>query len=242
MKRITLKRIIIMEAIILLMISFASTSFALPVGTYATLQYAYGYQIPASHPTTIVTGVQIWDLGPSPISLGTFDAYGNVSGGDAVLMAYLNMGTAPVNSAGLPGVSGGGMFVTQSSPINSGMTNTNGFTLPVNTNSVAFGVSFPAGTESASIGSEGDLYIGLAFLESADQPLSEALGVTVPYHVRIGETGGFIQQPEGTIFYYTDFSIGGASYFAPVPEPATILLLVTGLIGLVAYRLRYKII
>jgi hypothetical protein len=65
------------------------------------------------------------------------------------------------------------------------------------------------------LGAQGEFYIGLAFLERADQPLSSALGVIVPYRVRIGEPQGFIQDPEGVVFFTKPLTFAGAAACQP---------------------------
>ena len=183
--------------------------------TFGTVQSPIGFQLTPSYPNIVVTGPQVIEIGPNPITLGSFGPHGEVVGGDAVLMAFLDLGTAPVQQVILPSTNGSEpIFVTPATPRASGVTNTAGFILPPDF--PGFGLQFPAG--AAPIGAEGDLFIGFALLEHADQPLTEALGVVVPFRVRIGEPQGFVQEPEGTIFLTKPMTFGGASFFAPRPE------------------------
>ncbi|MGE5305410.1 MAG: hypothetical protein ACM3TN_19035 [Alphaproteobacteria bacterium] len=136
-----------------------------------------------------------------------------VVGGNAVLMVFIDLGTAPVTKVFLPATNGSNpIFVTPPAPRAAGILNAAGFILPPDFTGIEPEFLGPV---TAPIGTEGEMYIGLAFLERANQPLSEALGVMVPYRVRIGESTLFLQGPDGSLSFTRQLSFGGAAFFAP---------------------------
>ncbi len=222
---------------------------AVPISpdAFGTVRSEYGYELSASLGTA-AGEMFIVDLGPAPIALGAFDASGNIVGGDAVLMAYLALGDAPVQLARLGATTSLGpsdgsftneVRVTPSRMLDFGTANTDGFVLPAGSPSVALSLAFT--TLEAPSRTEGELWMGLAFLTKADQPLADALGIAIPFTVRIGDSRGFINRPKshpGIPFTPKTFTMplefGGASRFArSVPEPNTLAPLVVGIAGII---------
>jgi hypothetical protein len=204
---------------------------AAPIGpeTVVIARSPFGFQLLTSWPDTTVTGIEIISVtAPTPITLGVFGINGHVVGGDAVLAGFLDLGTAPVPKVVLPATNlSDYIFVTPTSPVAGGVTNTAGFLLQ---DLPGFGNGFPPG--SGVLGAEGTMYVGLALLTEVNQPLSDVLGVRVPFQVRIGDTSGFLNGPDGNAFLFSNMSIGGAADFAPIPEPTTLLLFGTTAAGL----------
>jgi hypothetical protein len=173
-------------------------------------------------------------LGPSPLTVGHFDSSGAVVGGDVVVEVFIDLGTAPMGKVALFGT----INVTPQAPRASGILNAEGFVIPPD----FFELEPEFVQGSAPAGSQGSLFYGFAFLTRADQPLESALGVTAQYQVVIGPSfegnGVFLRDPSGAMFVTLPVTRGGAKFFAPVPEPSTVVLFAAGLIILgVAYRL-----
>src|SRR5436309_6010811 len=100
---------------LLLCLIWPSPAAALDPATVVTVRSAFGFQLQPSYATTVVSGVGIIDVSPGPITLGRFNARGAVVDGDAVLVAFLHLGSAPVAEVILPGVNGAtGIAVTNS--------------------------------------------------------------------------------------------------------------------------------
>ncbi len=171
-----------------------------------TVRAIVGFQLTPTYPPVVASGVQIFDVSPNPITLGAYDEKGNqVVGGDYVLEVYLYLGATPLSKVWLPG----DIIVTPEDPWAWGVLNATGLTLPPQY--PAFDPGMWVGT--SPIGSEGDLYIGLALRTSRTQPLSKALGLTAPYRVRIGETAGFLYNEEGSVAVWMTMTPGGVAFF-----------------------------
>ena len=170
-----------------------------------TVRTVAGFQIAPGSPSTVTTGLQITDVSPTPLTIGTFDHRGRVVGGDAVLVAFIDLGTAPLAQAAV----GGMIIVTPSDPRASDPLNATGFVLPPDFT----GIEPQLTVGTAALGTEGVMFLGLAFLTHARQPLSEALGVTVAYRVAIGPASMFLTRADGAIFSTTQMTIGGAAFF-----------------------------
>ncbi len=64
---------------------------------------------------------------------------------------------------------------------------------------------------------------GMALLERANQPLTEALGVTFTFTVRIADpSSGYIRGPDGTGTHPLAFTPGGAAFFAKEPTGGSV--------------------
>jgi hypothetical protein len=213
---------------------------AAPIGpdTVVTVRSPVGFQFMTSWFDTVTSGIEITSVTPNSIKVGVFGLNGHVVGGDAVLAAFLDLGTAPLQKVVAPGTNlNDYIFVTPSSPLAGGVLNAAGTVSPPDF--PGFEPGFPAG--SGALGAEGTMYMGLAFLTEVNQPLSEVLGVRVPFQVRIGDTSGFIHGPDDNIVFFTDMSLGGAADFAaPTPEPITLVLFGTTAAGLGFARWRRK--
>ncbi len=71
--------------------------------TYVTGWAVFGFELTPSYGEHSLSGSVITDVGPNPITLGTFGPDGKVVGGDAVLVGYLDFGTVPVPSVYVAG-------------------------------------------------------------------------------------------------------------------------------------------
>ena len=146
-----------------------------------------GHRIPPDNIDLRTTGLQFLDVRPLPIRFGTgFDALGDVVNGDALLVAVVALGSAPVAEAAIRGGTDEEILtVKRASPrrcralpsYNNGVT-----TLPDDLPAIT--VRLPAATGLPS--GEGEMLIGVVLLERIDQPLAKAFGVVVPYRVQIG--------------------------------------------------------
>ncbi|CAG1013754.1 PEP-CTERM sorting domain-containing protein [Geobacter sp.] len=172
--------------------------------------------------------------GPNPITLGTFDPHtGDIVNGDAVLVAFLNLGTAPLTRLNfLPGLS-----VDPSKPFSFGVV-ASGMILPAET-SPYLGFGIGPQSSNAQFGDNGTFYLGFALFTSLSQSIMDVPGLTIPIDVEIGEGTHFIFPIVKSYSY-----IGGAAQATalaadPIPEPGTLFLLCLGIgVMLVAVRLR----
>jgi hypothetical protein len=215
----------------------------IPGNETGTARAVIGFLFPLGGNPTITSGLLLTSLGPSPLTVGHFDSSGAVVGGDVVVEEFIDLGTAPMDKVFLPGATSSGqgsnfIFATPQAPRASGILNAEGFVMPPD----LFEIEPEFFQGSAPAGSQGSLFYGFAFLTRADQPLASALGVTAQYQVVIGPpspfNGVFLRDPSGAMFVTLPLTRGGAKFFAPVPEPSTVVLFAAGLIILgVAYRL-----
>lgn len=161
-----------------------------------------GYQVPEGVFDASVSGVLLHSS--SSLRLGRFDAAGNVVDGDAVVAIFLDFGNAPVNT------------VATAPPhieVSAVTPRAWGYYEPTVPQDVTEGPAWALRLSTNggfSLGSEGRLTLGIALLEYAGQPLDDALGVSVPFIVRVGEFDGFIQ-PRST----RAFTRGGAAGLSP---------------------------
>jgi hypothetical protein len=191
----------------------------------------------SSIPTTMIAAAPIGPETVVSVRSPVFGLNGHVVGGDAVLAAFLDLGTAPVQKVILPGTNlNDPIFLTPTSSVAGGVANPAGFVLPPDF--PAFEPQFAAG--SGVLGGEGTMFMGLALLTDVNQPLSDVLGVRVPFLVRIADTSGFIFGSDGGLFITDTMSLGGAADFAPTLEPITLLLFGTTAAGLALHRWRQR--
>ena len=171
---------------------------------YATLHR--GFELPPSYGNWSVTA---GTLHGDPIEVGSFDETHGPEG-LPVLVKLLDIGTAPISSVTMPG--GEHLSVSVDEP--QGWS----FHHPgdIFRNVSAITIGFPSG--SAEDGSGGSLWVGYALLEHPNQTLEEALGVAMPFDVRIrdGSVGGHISPST-----QHKFVRGGAARFQEVLLPET---------------------
>jgi hypothetical protein len=160
--------------------------------------------------------------GKNPIALGQFDPItGEIVGGNEVLVAYLNFGTAPLTRLLFPP----GIVLSPEAPI-ANMVVGSGSVLPPQS-SPWLGWTIGPESFNAQLGNTGTFYVGFALFSSFSESVLDAPGVTVPINVVVG-TGTHFVFPEQHIFS----SLGGAmeaAGVAPVPEPESYLLFLAGL-------------
>lgn len=194
--------------------SSSSSSKKLDLSTI-TVRAPFGYWYPSnffSQPPNVYAavsyeGILITGLPVNPPLLGHFDKNGKVVNGDYVLVVYTDLNTAPITKVWFSG-----LFATVDQPVVSGMP-------PIHEGQPLAQYEFALGTTSAAQirGSEGTVYLGIALLKRANQPLDTAWGATLSQVIHIDDTiPGF---PSGNyilpVQYSTaSFTIGGAAYFS----------------------------
>jgi hypothetical protein len=193
----------------------SSSSSKKPDLSTVIVQAPFGFWYPSSffnqppnvYATTSYYGINIIGLPSNPPLLGHFDKNGKVVNGDYVLVLYLDLNTAPITKVWF---SGG--WATVGQPVAT-------LTASIRDGQPLVQYSFNMGTASdAQIsGTEGTVYLGIALLKRANQPLHTAWGATLSQVIRIDDTipsfpsGNYILPMQyGT----ASFTIGGAAHFS----------------------------
>jgi acyl dehydratase len=197
--------------------SFTVTS-RLPGDLAASVNVWSGQNCPSNMFGTMDEGLIAANL---PVRLGSFAADGSVSGGDAVLMAYVDYGSSPARSITIPATNGSDYIRADATTrVASGTDNVEGGLL-----NNGWGISMGPDCTKAVPGRTGTAYLGFALLTSSDEPLSSALGVRFPVGLAINNTGDL--HPIGPKVTY-DFTAGGAAQFAPSADHTPPTVTVSG--------------